>query len=255
MSSRLRAVLLLVVAVALLGCTPVTDEPRAGRSSEREVTAETETTRQPRQRPRRERPERPEQRPRKPERPQKPQRTVLVVHVVDGDTLDLADGRRVRLAGIDTPEAGECGHDRASRVLSRLVVGKRVTLGRTDEDRDRYGRLLRYVDVDGVDAGLVLLRRGLAVARYDSRDGYGFHPREPRYVRVDRRSPDLGCRQPRGLLDAPPRSGGGRCAPGYDPCVPPYPPDVDCGDVGGPVRVTGDDPHGLDADGDGWACE
>lgn len=45
------------------------------------------------------------------------------------------------------------------------------------------------------------------------------------------------------------------CEPGYDPCVPPYPPDVDCADVGGPITVTGSDPHGLDADGDGIGCE
>jgi hypothetical protein len=37
--------------------------------------------------------------------------------------------------------------------------------------------------------------------------------------------------------------------------VPPYPPDVDCADVDGPITVTGSDPHGLDADGDGTACE
>lgn len=45
------------------------------------------------------------------------------------------------------------------------------------------------------------------------------------------------------------------CDPNYEPCVPPFPPDVDCDDVNGPVTVTGDDPHGLDRDGDGSACE
>lgn len=45
------------------------------------------------------------------------------------------------------------------------------------------------------------------------------------------------------------------CESGYDPCVPTYPPDLDCPDVGGPVTVTGSDPHGLDADGDGSGCE
>jgi hypothetical protein len=45
------------------------------------------------------------------------------------------------------------------------------------------------------------------------------------------------------------------CEPGYDPCVPPYPPDLDCPDVSGPISVTGSDPHGLDADGDGVGCE
>jgi hypothetical protein len=45
------------------------------------------------------------------------------------------------------------------------------------------------------------------------------------------------------------------CDPGYSGCVPPYPPDVDCAQVGGPVTVTGLDPHGLDADNDGVGCE
>jgi hypothetical protein len=52
------------------------------------------------------------------------------------------------------------------------------------------------------------------------------------------------------------------CTPGYDPCIPPGP-DVDCAGgsgngpryVEGPVRVTGNDPYGLDRDGDGIGCE
>jgi hypothetical protein len=45
------------------------------------------------------------------------------------------------------------------------------------------------------------------------------------------------------------------CDPGYSGCVPVFPPDVNCPDVDGPVTVTGSDPHGLDRDGDGVACE
>lgn len=45
------------------------------------------------------------------------------------------------------------------------------------------------------------------------------------------------------------------CDPNYSGCVSPFPPDVDCADVSGPVTVTGSDPHGLDRDGDGVACE
>ncbi len=47
--------------------------------------------------------------------------------------------------------------------------------------------------------------------------------------------------------------GGGECEAGYDPCVPSYPPDLDCADTG-PVSVSGSDPHGLDGDNDGVAC-
>ena len=196
---------------------------------------------------------------------------VLVARVIDGDTVELGNGETVRLVGIDTPEVGECGFEAASADLSRLVLGKSVQLARSDEDRDGYGRLLRYVDVAGTDAGLRLIENGRAIAAYDSRDGYGFHPREPRYVASDRGARNL-CRMATGRQQAPepaapkpaaPKpqplvggggSAGGNCAAGYSPCVPAGP-DLDCPDVNGPIRVTGSDPHGLDADGDGWACE
>jgi endonuclease YncB( thermonuclease family) len=74
-----------------------------------------------------------------------------------------------------------------------LVLGQAVRLLRPDEDRDRYGRLLRYVDIGNQDAGLRLIKRGLAIARYDSRDGYGFHPREPRYIAADRGAAQVAC--------------------------------------------------------------
>jgi hypothetical protein len=45
------------------------------------------------------------------------------------------------------------------------------------------------------------------------------------------------------------------CDPNYSGCVPPYPPDLDCGEISGSVAVYGPDPHGLDADGDGSGCE
>ena len=78
-----------------------------------------------------------------------------VTKVVDGDTLDvrLSTGRtkRIRMLGIDTPEVYggvECGGPAASRSLKRILpVGTRVRLvSDTSQDkRDRYGRLLRYV--------------------------------------------------------------------------------------------------------------
>lgn len=122
------------------------------------------------------------------------ERTHFVARVIDGDTLELGDGRTVRLVGIDAPEREECGYDQASAALADLVLRQRVRLAASDEDTDQYGRLLRYVDVGTTDAGLRLLERGLAVARYDSRDGYGHHPRERSYVEADSASAQLGCR-------------------------------------------------------------
>ena len=185
-------------------------------------------------------------------RPHEP-RTYLVTRVVDGDTIELGNGETVRLVGIDAPEVGECGYERAADNLARLALGKAVRLGRSEEDRDRYARLLRYVDVGAQDAGLRLIRNGLAIARYDSRDGYGFHPRETLYVAEDTHTKQFACApKPQPFVQQPPSSG---CAPGYTPCAPPYPPDVDCAEVNGPIHVSGSDPHGLDADGDGVACE
>ena len=186
--------------------------------------------------------------------PAKTTQRFLVNRVIDGDTVELGNGRTVRLLGIDTPERGECGFDRATDNLVKLVEGKTVRLTRAGENTDRYDRLLRYVDIGDMDAGLRLIKNGHAIARYDSRDGYGFHPREPRYIAADEANPQKKCAPKPQPEPAGPKPAN-NCASGYTPCVPPYPPDVNCADVNGPIRVTGSDPHGLDADGDGTACE
>ena len=76
-----------------------------------------------------------------------------IVRAVDGDTLvallepDGADVR-IRLFAIDSPERGDCGYREArAYVDSQLPVGTAVVLVREpgQPDRDRYGRLLRYV--------------------------------------------------------------------------------------------------------------
>ena len=121
-----------------------------------------------------------------------PRETGVVTKVVDGDTIWVDGAGKVRVIGIDTPERGQCGFGPATSNLKGLVLGREVTLsGDGRDDRDRYGRLLRYVDVNGVDAGLAQVEAGLARARYDSRDGYGAHPRESAYIAADQRSPAI----------------------------------------------------------------
>ncbi len=186
----------------------------------------------------------------KPTKSPLPQPTFLVARIVDGDTIGLANGETVRLVGIDTPEGGQCGSLKAAENLTGLILGERVRLTESDEDRDRYGRLLRYVNLGPLDAGLRQIKDGYAVARYDSRDGYGYHPREPIYIRADATSKNFTCPKPPQLAGV-----GKNCAPGYRPCIPAYPPDLDCADVNGPIFVTGSDPHSLDGDHDGVACE
>jgi endonuclease YncB( thermonuclease family) len=122
--------------------------------------------------------------------------TFVVIDVVDGDTVRLANGEKVRVVGIDTPEQGECNYETATRKMEALVLGKTVTLAESDEDRDRYGRLLRYLDVGNRDAGLEMLKAGLAIARYDSCDGYGAHPRGDSYIAADTATPNRPCATP-----------------------------------------------------------
>jgi len=99
-----------------------------------------------------------------------------VVHVDDGDTVDLLDANhdqhRVRLASIDAPElsherqeAGRVGQpfaDRARVYLSQLVMGRVVEA--TCPDVDRYGRLVCDLGIDGASANRAMVRAGLAWA-------------------------------------------------------------------------------------------
>lgn len=96
-----------------------------------------------------------------------------VLRVVDGDTLHVRVGPRrekVRLIGVDAPETfgdRECGGRAATRAMRRLVDGRHVALvpDPTQDRRDRYGRLLAYVDLPGGrDAGEKLIAQGWAQA-------------------------------------------------------------------------------------------
>ena len=88
----------------------------------------------------------------------------LVTRIIDGDTFEIESGQKVRLIGIDTPEKDECYFDEASAKLSELVLDKNVRLEMDVSETDRYGRLLRYVSVDGVFVNEVLVDQGFAVA-------------------------------------------------------------------------------------------
>ena len=92
------------------------------------------------------------------------ERTAVVERIIDGDTLVVRGGARVRLVQIDAPEAGgECHAAASTRELTRLAPpGARVVLG-TDPRLDRvdvFGRLLRYVQAAGRNVNVELVRRG-----------------------------------------------------------------------------------------------
>ena len=89
----------------------------------------------------------------------------LVIRVIDGDTVEIEGGARVRYIGMDTPEdtsVKECFGEEATRRNTELVEGRLVELERDISDTDRFGRLLRYVWVDGEMVNEVLIAEGLA---------------------------------------------------------------------------------------------
>ncbi len=94
--------------------------------------------------------------------------------VNDGDTLTLEGGRQVRLVQIDAPELQtDCYGRDALRVLVDLAPeGTRIVLVGDPEldDRDQYGRLLRYVYVDEQNVNVELVRRGAASPYYFRND-------------------------------------------------------------------------------------
>jgi len=92
-----------------------------------------------------------------------PARSAYVSRVVDGDTVVLAGGERVRLLGIDTPEFGEPFFTEAKEKTASLVLRRKVRLAECREERsDKYGRTLARVYVDGLFVNGELLREGLA---------------------------------------------------------------------------------------------
>jgi micrococcal nuclease len=93
---------------------------------------------------------------------------VLVTEVVDGDTITISGGERVRLIGIDAPELDEDHYQESKLYLTNRILQKKVKLEGDVVDKGRYGRSLRYVWLDGELINAEIVREGLAIAKqYD----------------------------------------------------------------------------------------
>jgi len=88
--------------------------------------------------------------------------TVFISEVIDGDTVKLSTGEYVRLLGINAPERGQPYHEKSTNRLRQLVKGKAVILEKDVDDRDQYGRLLRYIFLNGENINVKLVKEGLA---------------------------------------------------------------------------------------------
>ena len=93
---------------------------------------------------------------------------VKVIRVIDGDTVEIENGEKVRYIGMDTPETVDprkpvqCFGKEASLKNKNLVEGKEVELEVDISNIDKYGRLLRYVWLNGVMINEELVKEGYA---------------------------------------------------------------------------------------------
>ena len=185
-----------------------------------------------------------------------------VVNVIDGDTISVRIGGRVfsvRYIGMDTPELDQTDGYPAAERNRELVDGQTVTLVRDVSETDRYGRLLRYVLVGSTFVNHQLVLDGWATAAEYPPDTscQGIFQVAENTARTQRLGLWVPTRTPWPTSPPSEGGGGGNCSPAYPSvCIPPPPPDLDCGDISfRRFTVLSPDPHNFDRDGDGIGCE
>ena len=200
-----------------------------------------------------------------------------VTNIVDGDTIDVSmNGKvyRLRYILIDTPERGRPYFQESTEANRALVAGKTVYLVKDVSETDKYGRLLRYVYLaDGTLVNQELVWLGYALiatfppdiaketeiraaqteAQQAKRGLWASQSATPTALPSKVAPPT----QPAPTAMPAPTKPAAHCDPAYpDVCIPPAPPDLDCGEI--PYRrfkVLAPDPHRFDADHDGIGCE
>jgi micrococcal nuclease len=207
-----------------------------------------------------------------------------LVRVTDGDTIRVRIAGKVypvRYIGIDTPEVDDpradvrALADAATKANAALLKGRRIRLETDVSETDQYGRLLRYIWVSDTASptgwtlvNLELVRRGFAQALTYPPDVkyaelYAAAQEQAREAGVGQWAPAATPKPtPLGFVTQPKpkptkRPSRAGCDPSYPTvCIPPRPPDLDCGDIefrGFEVRPP--DPHRFDGDHDGIGCE
>lgn len=101
--------------------------------------------------------------------------SALVTRVLDGDTVELADGTKVRYLLVDTPETtggkNDCFGTEVTAFNRELVLDQEVALFYDEECTDHFGRLLAWVEVGGREVNRLLVERGYACVLYIAPNG------------------------------------------------------------------------------------
>lgn len=197
-----------------------------------------------------------------------------VVSVGDGDTIKVKRQQQtitLRLSCIDAPEMKQnpWGVRSRDRLKQLLPLGTPVNIRTVDQDK--YGRTVAEVFSQGRSINLQMVREGHAVVYRQYLNGCATTKNQYLVSEGQAKSKKLGFwNQAKPVMPWDFRRGKNRvaqptsttsvkkdCDPAYpDVCIPPYPPDLDCGEISHRnFRVLASDPHGFDGDGDGIGCE
>jgi len=203
---------------------------------------------------------------------QREHQVARVADVTEGNTIGVyISGQyyQVRYIGVDAPKYPDYYSYQSTIANRNLVEGKTVTLVKDLTDTDSSERLLRYVLVGDVFVNYELIRDGYARA-YSYGSNTACRTAFSQAQSAARSAKDgMWMPTPTPWPTSPPSGGGGssrgpsptassgNCDPSYPTvCIPPPPPDLDCGDI--PYRrfkVLQPDPHNFDGDHDGIGCE
>lgn len=205
--------------------------------------------------------------------------TGKIISVGDGDTVTVQFGSKkatIRLACIDAPEMKQSpwGERSRNKLKALLPVGK---LAKFDiKEKDRYGRFVAEIFVNGKNINLIMVQEGQAVVYRQYLKNCPKSEKSLLSAEATAKTKKLafwsqnnpmmpwdfrrGKRQNSQAQPTPtttPTLSRAKCDSAYpDVCIPPSPPDLDCGEI--PYRrfrVTGRDPHRFDGDSDGIGCE
>lgn len=192
-----------------------------------------------------------------------PEPTLLfITDYKDGDSFVASDGNEYRLGLVNAPEQGEaCGEEAAAFTHDFLADGFTTDTYATDT----HGRKVAEIfDKNEQSLNVALAKSGLGDDTFLAEFR---HENEDLAQRLDAAfavAPTPACLKPSPTpapapvplkpAPAPKTTQQSSCMQGYSPCLP-IVGDLDCGEIGHPVRVTGSDPYRLDRDRDGIGCD
>ena len=175
--------------------------------------------------------------------------------IIDGDTIHV-DGQSIRFALASAPEINTSMGLAAKQYIQQICpVGSKVKVDEDDgQTQGSYGRIVGVIYCNGVNLNQAVLGQGFGHFAFSKtfcdNNEFSGQPWSECYSNQKETSSQTQYTQPDYSQTTE-----SNCDPNYSGCIPPYPPDLDCSDVGKNIRVIDSDPHGFDRDGDGIGCE